>query len=220
MAGYSGLGTVMSYFVDPDWLTFANLTSIGGPGLSLETIDVSSHDSWKQTAAVGTCVFDNTDETITAVDHGLLDGQTIRFSTTTTLPAELNANRWYWVRDKADDTFKVAATEGGAAIDFTDDGAGTHSFHYADPYREFTGSVLDGGEVSFEGNLTTAAAGNAIKALADARAEVDFKVTFPTTDLWELSGVVTAFGTSAPYDDKLSFSASVKVSGKPVLTVA
>jgi len=45
------------------------------------------------------------------------------------LPAELTVSTAYYVRDASTDYFKVAATVGGAAVAFTDDGAGTSTVH-------------------------------------------------------------------------------------------
>lgn len=65
-------------------------------------------------------------DTLNATAHGLADTNKIQFSTTGTLPAPLKPNTDYFVRDSAANTFKVALTSGGAAINLTDDGSGTH----------------------------------------------------------------------------------------------
>jgi len=77
----------------------------------------------------GTTVTGSADaDTLTAVAHGLTDTTPISFfcdSATDILPAPLKEGVVYYVRDKADNTFKVAATSGGAAINLTTDGTGT-----------------------------------------------------------------------------------------------
>jgi hypothetical protein len=68
---------------------------------------------------------------LTSTKHGLIDTQKVRFTSSGTpvdLPANLEINTDYYVRDKADDTFKVATTSGGTAIAFSDAGSGTHSW--------------------------------------------------------------------------------------------
>lgn len=70
---------------------------------------------------------DTSADTIGIVAHGLLDGDTARFSSTGTLPAVLTAGRDHFVRDAVADTFKVADRRGGAALDFADGGSGTHT---------------------------------------------------------------------------------------------
>lgn len=62
---------------------------------------------------------DLTADTITATAHGLADGTQITFST---VVAPLVAGTTYFVRDSAANTFKVAATSGGVAIDLTASG--------------------------------------------------------------------------------------------------
>ncbi len=137
MAGYAGLGTILRLGA-PINQDVAELTSISGPSVSADTIDVSSHDSL------------------------------------------------------ADE----------------------------DAYRTYVGGLLDGGEISCEGNLTTAAAGNYIMTALEGRVAIPITVTFPAAAgvaTWTFDGLVTAFETSAPHDGKLGFSASIKVSGQPVL---
>lgn len=73
-----------------------------------------------------TVTFTNATDIVNLTDHGLQDGEPVVFSTTDTLPDELTAGTTYYVRDVTDDTFKIAATSGGSAINITDDGTGTH----------------------------------------------------------------------------------------------
>lgn len=72
-------------------------------------------------------------DTLTATDHGLLDGDIVRFSTsklmgTHTLPSPLRESADYYVCNKTDDTFQVSETIGGAVIDLTTNGEGTFKF--------------------------------------------------------------------------------------------
>ena len=90
----------------------------------------------------------------------------------------------------------------------------------ADAYREFVAGLIDGGEVSMEGNLTTAVAGNVIMTALNNRIAVAVVITFPAAAgvaTWTFNGIVTGFETEAPHDDKLGFSASIKVTGQPTL---
>lgn len=59
---------------------------------------------------------------VTIASHGFADGDKIVFQSGYT-PAGLTANTTYFVRDKTTNTFKVAATSGGTAIDITADSA-------------------------------------------------------------------------------------------------
>lgn len=59
-----------------------------------------------------------TTDVITLNGHGFSDGDKVKFSALTG-GAGLSTNTEYFVRDKTTNTFKLAATSGGAAIDFT-----------------------------------------------------------------------------------------------------
>lgn len=65
-------------------------------------------------------------DVITATGHGRSNADIVRVKSSGTLPAGLAADTDYHVRDVSGATFKLAATAGGAAIDITDTGTGTH----------------------------------------------------------------------------------------------
>lgn len=90
-------------------------------------------------------------------------------------------------------------------------------------YREFIGGFKDAGELSLEG-FFDATAGVGQKELYDrfeSGVTDDYTITFPLAmkAKWEFKGVVTGFSTSADLEDAVPFSATIKVSGKPTLTV-
>lgn len=64
-----------------------------------------------------------TDDTFYASDHGLSDTDMVRLIGGT-LPTGVTAGTQYHVRDATNDTFKLAAAAGGAAINLTSDGYG------------------------------------------------------------------------------------------------
>jgi len=69
-------------------------------------------------------------DTITETDHGLLEDDVIQFTTSAAdLPAGLSLATDYHViaTGLTADVFKVSASQGGAAIDLTDTGSGTHT---------------------------------------------------------------------------------------------
>jgi hypothetical protein len=51
--------------------------------------------------------------------------------------------------------------------------------------------------------------------------EAAYSIDFPTAlkAKWEFNAIVTAFSTGAELKDNVSFEATLKVSGKPTLTV-
>jgi hypothetical protein len=73
-------------------------------------------------------------DTIGEVAHGMENGQAVELSTTGALPAPLQPYRVYYVVEKADDTFKLSETVGGAAVDITAAaGGGTHTLRKLNP---------------------------------------------------------------------------------------
>jgi hypothetical protein len=70
-------------------------------------------------------------DTCTRNAHGLADGTRVRVSTTGELPGGLSALRDYFIRDSATNTFKLALTAGGSAVDITSIGSGTHTLAVA-----------------------------------------------------------------------------------------
>lgn len=61
------------------------------------------------------------DDTITAVAHGLIDGDRVNFPTLTGGSGLTASTGYYYVINADDDTFQVSATAGGAAVNFTTD---------------------------------------------------------------------------------------------------
>lgn len=71
-------------------------------------------------------VVDPTTDTFTSTSHGLSDGTAVEVeSENGTLPAPLADNTQYFIINSAANTFKLAATAGGAAINITTTGDGT-----------------------------------------------------------------------------------------------
>lgn len=95
-------------------------------------------------------------------------------------------------------------------------------------YEETIATIIRTGEISLDLNynpnapthrgITSGGIQGLLAALA-ARAAKNFQLIFPTspTVTWSLSGVVTGFEPSAPYDDKLAASVTIKVTGQPTL---
>ena len=86
-------------------------------------------------------------------------------------------------------------------------------------FREFVSGLIDGGEISIEGNLLTAAAGNVILTELTARTSTKAAIVFPGGAKWSSTEcLVTGFETNAPHDGKIGFSATLKISGTPALS--
>jgi hypothetical protein len=76
------------------------------------------YDMGDDEISTGLVTFDAGTNVCTRDGHGYSDGDPIKFFTSGTLPTSLSPNTQYFVRDATTDTFKVALTSGGAAIDF------------------------------------------------------------------------------------------------------
>jgi microcystin-dependent protein len=81
---------------------------------------------------IGNCTISNaTPGIITKAAHGLLDGQTIYFTTTGGLPAGLSINTRYWVTKINADTFKVSTSPSNfislVYVATSSDGSGVHT---------------------------------------------------------------------------------------------
>lgn len=74
----------------------------------------------------------NGSDTINATAHGLANGNKVQFSTDGTMPAGLSENQDYFVITSAANTFQVSLTSGGTAVNFTDNGTGTHKVRRID----------------------------------------------------------------------------------------
>lgn len=64
---------------------------------------------------------------VTLAGHGLQNGNRVRLFTTGALPTNLSANTDYYVKSAATDTFRLAATSGGADINTTGSQSGVHT---------------------------------------------------------------------------------------------
>ena len=93
----------------------------------------------------------------------------------------------------------------------------THSS--ADRYREFIKGLRDGGEITIEGNYTTASASATIIALETNSTQtvtIDYP-TAPSVTRFTATVLTTAFGMEAPIDGAIPFTATFKVTGRPTL---
>ena len=90
-------------------------------------------------------------------------------------------------------------------------------------YRKFIGGFKYAGEVSLSGYLEITST-DGQKKMYDAfesGEEQTFAIEFPESigAKWAFKGVVTGFSTGASLEDLISFGSTIKVSGKPNLTV-
>ena len=106
----------------------------------------------------------------------------------------------------------------GVELSADDIDATTHDSD--DGYKEFNQGLKDGGAISLEGLFIADTSQEGLKDLFDNGTVVAMTIAFPE-DLaeWQFNGYVNAISTAAPIDGNIDFSASVKVTGKPLLVV-
>lgn len=99
----------------------------------------------------------------------------------------------------------------------------TTTLDATDGYRTFIQGFKDGGEVSLGGFLNPATGKGQDTLLTDLEAGTvnAYTITFPLSmnAEWGLNAIVTGFSTGVELEDGLTFEATLKVSGKPTLTV-
>jgi predicted secreted protein len=93
--------------------------------------------------------------------------------------------------------------------------------HDSAGWKTYVGSLKDGGEVTLSLHYDPAggthdAATGLVSVLGD---EVNYQLVFPNTGntQWAFAAILTAFEPTAPHADKLTASATFKVTGAPTL---
>jgi len=89
-----------------------------------------------------------------------------------------------------------------------------------DRVRAFIKGLIDPGELSLEGIFTYQAYSDAYNLVFTA-STTTVTITLPTSPSvtkFECKGYMKSLEGSAPHDDKIDFSATVKISGKPTIT--
>ena len=89
-------------------------------------------------------------------------------------------------------------------------------------YKEYIAGFKDGGEVTAEGNMTQSDFA-ALLAKFESEAKNNYQVTIPDDNFSNLPTIVfaahvTALETDSPTQDKVTFSLTLKVTGKPEYT--
>ena len=117
---------------------------------------------------------------------------------------------------------KVAGLTSIGGIELTAETIDVTTLDSAGGYRDFIAGFKDAGEVSLEGFLESATGKGQkeLYALLESGAVEDFTIDLAGGAKWAFKGVVVGFSTGADLEDALSFSGSIKVSGKPTFTGA
>ena len=90
-----------------------------------------------------------------------------------------------------------------------------------DNYKEFIPGTKDAGEVSLAGNIKDESNVEKMLALAESQSMETWTVTYPSGATWVFTGFIKSFKDGEKTTDGLAtFSATIRISGKPVYTKA
>jgi predicted secreted protein len=86
-------------------------------------------------------------------------------------------------------------------------------------YREFIAGFIDGGEVSIDMNFRLDGYDD-LKADIEGRELHNYQVVFPDTNqtTFEFAAIMTRLGVAVPTEDKITATATFKISGQITLT--
>lgn len=112
---------------------------------------------------------------------------------------------------------KVAEVVNITPPNFSRDAVDATHTESEDGWREFIPGLKDGGEVSVEMNFIPGAASTDLILDLFNRDTGSFRITFPDSPatVWTFDAFITGFEPEAPLEDKMSATATFKLSGKP-----
>jgi hypothetical protein len=129
-------------------------------GKACATRDIALSEIWSTLSGIGwtyidgaitpsTFSYTNVDTTnnwCTVSGHGYVSGTPVQIKTTGTAPGGLAVLTQYYVVNPATDTFKLATTYNGSAIDITTQGTGNHTI--AESYRIYSSNGESGTKIA------------------------------------------------------------------------
>ncbi|MFS1519681.1 phage tail tube protein [Bacillus sp. SCS-151] len=106
-----------------------------------------------------------------------------------------------------------------SGLELSADTIETTTLSSPDGYRTFTQGLKDAGEVGISGYFDVSHEG--LLNDFNSGAEIDYSIEFPAAlgATWEFKAIVTAYSTGAEMEDNVSFESTLKVSGKPNLSI-
>lgn len=127
--GIGGLTHGVNYYiVGAAADTFQLAATQGGAAIDFTSQGSGTHTLERVEVEVLPAGVDITLEKITYTAHGLVTGDKILYRGTDTAIGGLSLNTFYFVISATANDFQLAATQGGAAINFTSTGTGVHTF--------------------------------------------------------------------------------------------
>lgn len=123
--------------------TFQLSATQGGAAIDLTSQGSGTHTFERTEVDVLPAGIDITLERINCVAHGLTNGKKILYRGTGTAVGGLTNNTYYFVVGGTADYFQVASTQGGAAVNLTSTGTGTHTFGEGERVYKSNGESAD-----------------------------------------------------------------------------
>ena len=173
VTSFDGNWWVKRTYVLPTWLngvTHGNNTfvTVGDNGIILTSSDGISWTKRTSGDQITTTTIVSVSDSggdiqIESTNHGLNEGDVIRFTTTDTLPTGLAlATDYFVVGTPSTNTFFVSEDESGTPIVYTDGGTGTHSWQSAIALNSIIGQYAGKARVSFSVTSITTNTLNAV----------------------------------------------------------
>lgn len=147
--GFSVDGQYQVYSVNVASNSLSNFNALWFPGGIIHKIEFDIWQTYTGTGTPVTFTADDATDVISAAGHPYSNGDTVWVSSDGTLPAGLSPETTYYVRDSTSGTLKLATTSGGAAIDITDSGTGTHSIAEVPESPGFTYHYRNGADTNY-----------------------------------------------------------------------
>lgn len=123
---------------------------------------------------------------VTSAGHGLQLNDLVQLTNSGGgLPAGLATSTDYYVITRTEDTFQLALTPGGSAVDITDAGTGTHSFNLKGKAIYVGGFAHNVLAIDFSGTPTMT-----VKVQGSTTDKVDFNAAQSANNKWDYLEVV------------------------------
>lgn len=165
---------------------------------------------------------DHATDVFTSNAHGLQEGDLVHLTTSgTDLPAGLAISTDYYIISATVNTFQLSLTPRGSAVDITDDGTGTHTFHLKGKVI-FIGSYRHN-ELNLDFSNSPAMT---IKVQGSIQEDVDFNASRSAGNRWDYVEIVDLEdGSTIDGDTGITVAAAdhrnleVNINGLQMLTV-
>lgn len=123
--------------------TFQLAATQGGAAIDFTSQGTGTHTFERTEVDVAPGSIDTTLERVNCVAHGWVDGQKLMYRGSGTAIGGLTTYTYYFVVGSAADYFQLSLTQGGAAINLTSQGTGTHTFGEGERVYKSNGESAD-----------------------------------------------------------------------------